>query len=179
MRQSTPAKFSLHCLGRSVNKKAVGVLIHSHTFQVSIPGQVLSNAPCNLIHTVSQNMIVISVLQMNKSILRGLLAQRHITDPGIDLRAFVSSSGFFQTTSPQLSHHLKHLHTSLSIMCLTLFLVRDDFVCATTLKDIKCRITLAMEQTKEIQNFQGRVYAPNNQSLGSHGDRKQRFTCDH
>lgn len=134
MRQSTPAKFSLHCLGRSVNKKAVGVLIHSHTFQVSIPGQVLSNAPCNLIHTVSQNMIVISILQMNKSILRGLLAQCHITDSGIDLRAFVSSSGLFQTTSPQLSHHLKHLHTSLSIMCLTLFLVRDDFVCATTLK---------------------------------------------
>ena len=41
-------------------------------------------------------------------------------------------------------------------------------------RDIKCRITFGWEQTKEIQNFQWRFYVPNNQSLGSHWDRKQR-----
>ena len=41
-------------------------------------------------------------------------------------------------------------------------------------RDTKCTITFGWEQTKEIQNFQWRFYVPNNQSLGSHWDRKQR-----
>ena len=72
MRPATHGRFPLLCPGRSgysFNKEAGG-LPHK-LLSVPIPEQALSNAPVNLLHTMSQNVILISSLQTNKSVLRG------------------------------------------------------------------------------------------------------------
>lgn len=74
---------------------------------------MLSNAWLNLIHTTSHNMITISMPQMNGSSSWGWLAQCHIQNQESTSGLFVPGSELFQTTSQQLLHHVKHIHSVL------------------------------------------------------------------
>lgn len=56
-----------------------------------------------------------------------------------------------------------------SILC-----KRRLFLCNNFKGMLKAELLLDGNKTKEIQNFQWGFYGPNNQSLGSHWDRKQR-----
>lgn len=129
---------------------------------------------------MSHNVIVISMSQMNRSASWGWLVRRQIREPGIDLRAFVSGSGLFQTTSQQLFHHGKYLCISARTVCLTLSFVREDFFWATTVKGHY------MQNCSWMETHEGYPEFPMNMLHSQQSvpwvwlrQKAEKFVCDH